>query len=126
MAQRDYITLADALDLHSREINRHGGSHGIRDMGALESALFRPQSGYYDDIVWEACALIESVAVNHPFIDGNKRAAFAVMYAFLRINGYLIEADAMKLHRKLIGLFDTGKFELAELEKLFRPLIRAL
>ena len=124
--QRDYLTLADALELHSREVQRHGGAHGVRDMGALESALFRPQSGYYDDIVWEACALLESVAVNHPFLDGNKRAAFAVMYAFLRINGFVIVAEEMKLYRKLIGLFDTGKFELAELERLFRPLIREI
>lgn len=126
MTERDYITLADALDLHARAIRRDGGAHGVRDMGALESALFRPQSGYYDDIVWEACALMESVAINHPFLDGNKRAAFAVMYAFLRINGHLIEVEEMWLHRKLIGLFEAGKFELASLEKLLRPLIRAL
>ena len=126
MTQRDYLTLADALELHSREVERHGGAHGVRDMGALESALFRPQSGYYDDIVWESCALMESIAVNHPFLDGNKRAAFAAMYAFFRINGYVIDADAMKLYRKLIGLFDAGKFELAELERLFRPLIREI
>ena len=92
----------------------------------LESALFRPQSGYYDDIVWEACALLESVAVNHPFVDGNKRVAFAVMYAFLRINDHVLEGDAMKIYRKMIGLFEGGKFDIAELEKYFRPLIHAL
>ena len=126
MSERDYLTVPDALELHRRLIERHGGSHGVRDLGALESALFRPQSGYYDDIVWEACALLESVAVNHPFIDGNKRVAFAVMYAFLRINGHVLDGEAMKIYRKMIGLFERGKFDIAELEEYFRPLIRAL
>ena len=126
MAERDYLTIADALDLHGRLIERHGGAHGVRDMGALESALFRPQSGYYDDIVWEACALLESLAINHPFVDGNKRIAFAAMYAFLRINGWIIDGDAMKIYRRMIGLFESGKFQLAELETMFRPLIREL
>ena len=126
MDERDYLTLADALDLHRRGIERFGGAHGVRDMGALESALFRPQSGYYDDIVREACALLESLAINHPFLDGNKRIAFAAMYAFLRINGWIIEGDAMKIYRRMIGLFDNGKFQLDELDALFRPLIRQL
>ncbi len=126
MAERDYLTVADVLYLHQRGLERHGGAHGVRDMGALESALFRPQSGYYDDIVWEACALLESLAINHPFLDGNKRIAFAAIYAFLRINGWVIDANAMKLYRKMIGLFESGKFQIDELEKLFRPLIRQL
>ena len=126
MAERDYLTIADALDLHRRLVERHGGTHGVRDMGALEAALFRPQSGYYEDIVWEACALLESLAINHPFLDGNKRIAFAAMYAFLRINGWVIDGDAMRIYRKMIALFDAGTFQLDDLEKLFRPLIRQI
>jgi death-on-curing protein len=56
-------------------IERFGGSHGLRDQGALESALARPQTGYYLDLIEEAAALWESLSQNHPFIDGNKRIA---------------------------------------------------
>jgi len=124
--QRDYLTVVDALDLHRQLIDLFGGSHGVRDMGALESALFRPQSGYYDDIVQEACALLESLAINHPFVDGNKRIAFAVMDAFLRINGYRVHAKPMATYRKLIDLFDRGEFELKHLDAYFRDLIKPL
>lgn len=122
--QRDYLTVVDALDLHRQLIDLFGGSHGVRDMGALESALFRPQSGYYDDIVQEACALLESLAINHPFVDGNKRIAFAVMDAFLRINGYRVHAKPMAIYRTLIDLFDRGEFELKHLDAYFRDLIK--
>ena len=75
---------------------------GIRDMGSLESAAFRPQSGYYSDIVEEACALMESLLINHPFMDGNKRTAFAACSVFLRINGQHIKADSNKVFMHII------------------------
>ena len=118
-----YITAAEAVEIHRAMIDAHGGSHGIRDIGALESALFRPQSGYYEDIIAEACALLESLAVNHPFVDGNKRVAFAAMEIFLLINGWHIEATQQQIYRLMMRLFDSGKFELAELDKWFRPRI---
>ena len=86
---------------------------GIRDMGGLESAVYRPQSGYYSDIVEEACALIESLLLNHPFMDGNKRTAFAACSVFLRINGQRIKADSNKLFMLIIRwlqLPPTGRF----------------
>lgn len=116
-----YITAAEAVEIHRAMIDAHGGSHGIRDIGALESALFRPQSGYYEDIIAEACALLESLAVNHPFVDGNKRVAFAAMEIFLLINGWQIDATQQQIYRLMMRLFDSGKFELAELDKWFRP-----
>ncbi|NCA73118.1 MAG: type II toxin-antitoxin system death-on-curing family toxin, partial [Sphingobacteriia bacterium] len=87
MTDRDFPTVADVLGMHTVLIRRYGGAPGVRDPGALESALFRPQTGYYDDIVAEAAALVESLAINHPFVDGNKRVAFAAVDVFLRING---------------------------------------
>ena len=72
----DYLTVADVLGMHTVLMQRYGGAPGVRDPGALEAALFRPQTGYYDDIVAEAAALLESLAINHPFVDGNKRIAF--------------------------------------------------
>ena len=77
-----YPTVDDVLAVHSRLIIRFGGSLGIRDRGALESALARPQSGYYTDIIQEAAALWESLSQNHPFVDGNKRVAVATTAAF--------------------------------------------
>ena len=88
----DYLTLPEALAMHADQIERYGGSPGLRDPGLLESALYRPQTGYYADLVEEAAALWESLAQNHPFIDGNKRTAFAATYTFLAINGARLTA----------------------------------
>jgi death on curing protein len=71
-----YITLEEALRIHEVLIREFGGAHGVRDLGLLESALLRPQTGYYADLIEEAAALWESLAMNHPFVDGNKRVAY--------------------------------------------------
>lgn len=122
----DYITLSEVLAIHQDQVNRYGGSHGLRDPGALESALFRPQTGYYADLIEEAAALWESMAQNHPFIDGNKRTAFAVTYTFLRINGVAITADADTIFAFITGLYADNSFEFAKLEKWLRVNTRAL
>lgn len=111
----EYVTTADALFFHKVLIERYGGATGIRDAGALESALHRPQTGYYDTIIHEAAALLESLVQNHPFVDGNKRVAFAVADVFLRINGYSITADSRAIHDSLIELIDNRIFALARL-----------
>jgi hypothetical protein len=80
---RRYLTVAEVLYIHAELVEHYGGAEGVRDLGALESALFRPQSGYYEDLIQEACALLESLAMNHPFIDGNKRVAFGALEVFL-------------------------------------------
>jgi len=119
---RDYLTVTDILAIHSILIQRYGGTHGIRDPGALESALFRLQSGYYVDIVAEAAALMESLAINHPFIDGNKRVAFAATDIFLRINGYRISSEPMIIYADMMQMFETGTFNLVHLEPWLRKL----
>ena len=80
-----YPTVDEVIVVHARLIARFGGSPGIRDHGALESALARPQSGYYEDIIQQGAALWESLSENHPFVDGNKRVAVTVTAAFLRM-----------------------------------------
>ncbi len=65
----------------------------MRDPGLLEAALYRPQTGYYATLIDEAAALWESLSQNHAFLDGNKRIAFAAVYAFLRINGCRTTVD---------------------------------
>ena len=108
----EYVTTADALFFHKELIERYGGATGIRDGGALEAALHRPQTGYYDTIIHEAAALLESLVQNHPFIDGNKRVAFAVVDVFLRINGYSITAESNAIYRCIITLLEQRTFDL--------------
>src|SRR3972149_308575 len=100
----DYLTVAEVLAMHADQIERYGGSHGIRDQGLLEAALFRPQTGYYADLIEEAAALWESLAQNHPFVDGNKRTVFAATYTFLAINGVRITAGGADTDNLIHGL----------------------
>src|SRR5215470_14201700 len=102
----EYVTTADALFFHKQLIERYGGAPGVRDVGALESALHRPQTGYYDTPVHEAAALLESLIQNHPFVDGNKRVAFAVVDVFLRINGFAITASSAAIYKRMTGLLE--------------------
>ena len=101
-------------------MQRYGGVLGLRDPGALEAALFRPQTGYYEDIVAQAAALLESLAINHPFLDGNKRVAFAAADVFLRINGWRLHRAPMQIHAELIQMFESGTFDFAHLEPWLR------
>ncbi len=116
----DYLTVADVLAMHADQIERYGGSNGVRDFGALESALYRPQTGYYADLIAEATALWESLAQNHPFLDGNKRTAFAAAYTFLAINGLRITADADVAYAFINGLYERNAFEFEHLEAWLR------
>ena len=121
---RDYLTTADVLGIHAVLLRRYGGAEGVRDPGAVEAAVFRPQCGYYADIIQEACALLESLLINHPFVDGNKRVAFAACDIFLRINGWRITAPSSELHRLMlhwIALEPDKRFE--EMEKSLRVLL---
>jgi len=115
-----YLTTVEILSLHYVLIRRYGGSDGIRDMGALESALFRPKSGYYVDVIQEAAALWESLTKNHPFIDGNKRIGFAAADTFLRLNGYKITARPADIFKTIIGLLEANRFEYDKLESWLR------
>jgi len=111
----EYITTADALFFHQLLIERYGGAEGLRDPGALEAALHRPQTGYYSTLIHETAALLESLVQNHPFVDGNKRVAFAVTDVFLRINGYRITADSDSIHATLMKFFDERTVDLEHL-----------
>ena len=115
-----YPTVDEVIAVHARLIARFGGSLGVRDRGALESALARPQSGYYDDLIQEAAALWESLSQNHPFVDGNKRVAVTVTAAFLRVNGYRLEFDDLEAFSFLVGLYETGTLRFKELEVWLR------
>jgi death on curing protein len=96
------------LAFHSNQIREHGGSLGLRDRGLLESALDRPRNKrHYEPetpLVELAAAYGFGIARNHPFVDGNKRVAFQAMYAFLRLNGFIIEADEPEVVRVILAL----------------------
>jgi len=108
---RQYVSTADALFFHTVLIERYGGASGVRDAGALEAALHRPQTGYYASIIEEAAALLESLVQTHPFIDGNKRVAFAVVDVFLRINRHRISAASESIFTTMMKLMDEDKFD---------------
>lgn len=116
----DYLTLIEVLALHADQIERYGGSPGLRDPGLLEAALYRPQTGYYADLIEEAAALWESLAQNHPFLDGNKRTAFAATYTFLAINGARITASAAATYTFISRLYDAGEFNFDALAPWLR------
>lgn len=117
---RDYLTHADILAIHADLIEQYGGTAGLRDPGQLEAALFRPQTGYYADLIAEAAALWESLSQNHPFMDGNKRTAFAATYVFLAINDVEIVADAEATWRFLNELYETGGLKMETLDAWLR------
>lgn len=98
-----FLSLDEAITIHERLIDQFGGTTGLRDKGLLESALFRPQTGYYDDLAQMAAALFESMIINHPFVDGNKRMAFFACDVFLRLNGWKLTVGAKTGHAFIIG-----------------------
>lgn len=116
-----FLTLDEVLSIHERLIEAFGGPRGVRDPGLLESALFRPQTGYYRDLAEMAGALFESLLMNHPFVDGNKRVAFFATDVFLRLNGWKLEVDPDEAHAFLIGLLEQNTCDLEHL----LPWIRA-
>ena len=88
-----YLTVKDVLLLHDIAIDKFGGSHGLRDLGLLESAVARPESSFggedlYPTIFLKAGALVHSLLMNHQFVDGNKRTAMFSVMTFLELNGY--------------------------------------
>ena len=111
----DFPTIEEVVAMQVVLVDEFGGAHGIRDEGALAAAVMRPQLGYYASLTEEAAALMESLAVNHPFLDGNKRVAFFVTDVFLRGNGHFIDCDDSEAHEFFMHLFETNTFRFAEL-----------
>ena len=104
----NFLSLDEVLAIHERLIERFGGDHGVRDQGLLESALFRPQTGYYTHIEKMAAALFESLLVNHAFVDGNKRVAFFGTDIFLRLNGWKLVVSADEGEQFIIGMLEAN------------------
>lgn len=107
----DYLTVIEVLTIHALLIEEFGGTDGVRDFGALESAVFRPQTGYYEDAIAEAAALFESIIQNHPFLDGNKRTALAAADVHLRMHGLELGGDSMRHYRFIIEIIEAGELD---------------
>jgi death-on-curing protein len=117
VADRIYLTVAEVFAIHQQQVDEYGGTHGLRDNGLLESAVFRPQTGYYASASEETAALMESLANNHPFLDGNKRVAFAAAHTFLLINALDLQVVSRAAYEFMISSIAKGEFRFAQILK---------
>jgi death-on-curing protein len=115
-----YITLQEALHVHEVLLEAYGGAGGVRDMGLIESALLRPRTGYYADLIEEAAALWESLSMNHGFVDGNKRVAFACTEIFLDLNGLSLTATEDDTIAFIYAHLESGTFTKDNLDAWLR------
>lgn len=115
-----YLTISDVYFIHEQLIATFGGTLGVRDAGLIEAALLRPQTGYYSDILEEAAALWESLAMNHGFLDGNKRVGFAVMEIFLDLNDTAITASQEDAETFIYSNLEAGTFNKDTLDEWLR------
>jgi death-on-curing protein len=111
----DYLTVAEVYQMQHRLIDMFGGLHGVRDKGAVEAAVFRPQTGCYNSLEEEAAALMESLGNNHGFLDGNKRIAFTAADVFLRRNGFHIEVAGAAGYDFINGSMERHEFRFTQI-----------
>ena len=119
-----YLSLQEVISLHSLLISQSGGSSGLRDRGALESAVAQPEASFggeelYPDLASKAAALGHSLIQNHPFVDGNKRVGHAALEVFLLLNGYEIDASVDEQEKIIIDVA-SGKVSRIELSAWLR------
>jgi death on curing protein len=109
LAEPFFLTLDEVLAIHADQIRRYGGSHGVRDMGLLSSAIAMPQASFagmylHTSLAEMAAAYLFHIAQNHPFVDGNKRAALAAALAFIWINDQRLDASDDELTELVMGI----------------------
>ena len=121
---REYLTVAEVYHMQHRLIERFGGLPGVRDAGAVEAAVFRPQTGYYDSVEEEAAASMESLGMSHGFIDGNKRIAFTAADVFLRRNGSYLDVSANEGHEFFEGSLARQEFRFGRILEWVRGHVR--
>jgi death-on-curing protein len=123
-----YLSVAQVLQLHHVLLRAFGGREGLRDRGGLASAVARPAATFggedlYPDLAAKAAALMHSLLLNHPFVDGNKRVGVAAAELFLRVNGWELDAGDEELEEMTISIA-TGDVEAEALAIWFRQRIR--
>lgn len=125
-----YLALAEVVDLHRRLLDATGGAPGIRDLGAVDSAIAQPKATFdgidlYPSLADKAAALGFSLVQNHAFVDGNKRVAHAAMETFLVLNGKEIDADVDEQERLMLALA-AGQIDRAQLTDWLRQHLKPL
>ena len=113
------ITRAEVLIIHNEVVFAHGGANGVRDVGGLDSAIARPFQSFgeedlYPSVIEKAAAIGESIIMNHPFIDGNKRTGYVLMETLLRIEGLKITATDDLLYAFVIDI-STGNIRFEQI-----------
>ena len=122
----EYLTVAEVYRMQHLLIEMFGGLHGVCDKNAVEAAVFRPQTGYYESIHEEAAALMESLGNNHGFLDGDKRIAFTATDVILRRNGFYIEVEGLDGQAFIYGSMDRHEFRFAQILDWIRQHIKIL
>lgn len=115
-----YLSVTELIQINLEMVEEWGGSAGVRDQGALEAAVARPQIGYYSDLIEEAAAFCESLLQNHPFIDGNKRSAITATGVFLRLNDYELVFVDREMYDWLMNLYETNRVTKVAIEAWLR------
>src|SRR5579862_8326673 len=126
MPFRAYPTVAETIETHRLLIEEFGGIHGVRDIKLLESAVLRPQNSYYGNLLEEASALMESLANNHAFIDGNKRVSFVMTDAMLRANGYFLDVEPLEAHRSIAEAMEENNFRFPMIRDWIASIVKPL
>ena len=121
-----FLSVDEVLAIQERLIDRFGGRHGVRDKGLLESALYRPQTGYYQSLEEMAAAMFHSLLLNRAFVDGNKRVTFFATDVFLRLNGWKTDVAPAEAESFIIGMLENGDCEVNEITDWIRDSIVAI
>ncbi|MBE9017537.1 type II toxin-antitoxin system death-on-curing family toxin [Chroococcidiopsidales cyanobacterium LEGE 13417] len=124
----EFVPKADVLAIHQPQVERFGGLDGIRDEGLLDSALAQPQATFFGQLLHptistQAAAYLYHLAKNHPFLDGNKRTAFANTIAFLGMNGYELNMSEEAAYNLVIQVAQ-GEISKEELTLLLKQHIQ--
>lgn len=122
----EFLSVDETVAIHERLVERFGGKGLLRDEGLLESSLFRPQTGHYEDLAAMAAAMFESLLFNPAFVDGNRRLAFFATDVFLRLNGYCFDVDTDDARRFIADLLDKGRQQRSAIQPLIRRSVREL
>lgn len=121
-----FLTLAEVVEIHSDQIERHGGTRGIRDIHLLQSALAQPEAGFggkwlHEDLFEMAAAYVFHLSQNHPFLDGNKRTALASALVFLHMNGVSLLDPQQRLLAAVLKV-SSGRLDKKEFAEILRNL----
>lgn len=128
MLNPKFVDIEQAIAIHKFLIEKYGGSLGLRDKGLLESALAQPQASFFGEslhptIAEQAAAYLYHICKNHPFIDGNKRAAFGVMIAFLEVNNCSLNLANNQLYNLVLDVAESKIDKLQLIEAIRQNLI---